>query len=819
MRLITAADCLNLRLDTAPLVRYIQTTIGFSSDRGGVIRQLEHEYLLSFGSRQVEGLHPVRSRHLVELLHANLPMEESLLGIFQLIKDTEVYDFFLAADDLLPVAEGQAFYQRIAAQVATRSFPEIVGALDGLLHVGAQRYWLANRTIFDAAFARGGVELFVYDTLPFTKVNFLHNLNNTAGQQFNNIGYLIARLEELTPFPLNDSNLMLFARELHQHLTQQPPRASYDEVGLLASWLTQLSLSIPALVATDHAYLLRELAAQPLTKTSELFLFFRLAEPIQHQAFLDTHVASIISQLKIKTDTPTLDIIDNELHLTYLLPPNTGEANELSVSRLQAAHALLPSFERYCSAAVVFPYPNSDLYEYTLQSAIKHMLPENLANSYTQRVNQIWAATILDNYRAASSYHWQEAHFILRTQAIAFARLANRLLEAKLEQNTARYSSTVRALNIQADLLDPILRQRPALPRPSRRYLAKPVHEEQERAIKDWESSLRNFVHQFTGLLESNEHRLPMMNLKTANYKLPAMQEASQFIAAATHPYFALASLEVEEQKTYRQLFETVSFYAQRVASGSSASVHNVRVQVREGADKTRRVKLNRLTQIIQEYEATTTLIFHLPTHLVETDLLTYAAVGIEGFDFTDQEAIEHLWMGLAQLGSLDITFFTFFVVEHSTARIGFRFSEHFFQQITQLLKDESADVGELMKPHLVFATEELLSLLPTVQLREVDETLAASPLMLLAQQLWQVTEYRQRLNSQVPAEMAWLHLQEKASEQAIAAHLHELATTVSSPTHSRYATYATWVLSGEYSPETSELVDFVNKELIIFSQ
>jgi hypothetical protein len=819
LRLITAADCLNLRLDTAPLVRHIQSTIGFSSDRGEVIRQLEHEYLLSFSSRQVEGLHPVRSQHLLELLHTNLPLAESLLNIFSLIKNTEVYDFFLAADALLPIDESQEFYQQIATQVATRSFPEIVGALDGLLHVGAQRYWLDNRIIFDAAFARGGIELFVYDTLPFTKVNLLRNLNSTAGQHFNNIGYLIARLEELTPFSLNDSNLMLFARELHQYLTQQPPRAAYDEVGLLASWFAQLSLSIPALVVTDATYLLHELASQPLARVSELFLFFSLAEPVQHQAFLHTHVASIISQLKIKTDTPTIDIIDNELHLTYLLPPNTGEANNLSVSRLEAAHALLPFFKRYCSAAVVFPYPNSDLYEYTLQSAVKHMPPENLANSYSQRVNQIWAATILDNYRATSSFHWQEAHFNLRTQAVAFARLANRLLEAKLEQNTARYSSTVRALNPQADLLDPILRQRPTLPRPSRRYLAKPVHEEQERTIKDWESSLRNFVHQFIGLLENKEYRLPMMNLKTANYKLTAMQEASQFIAAATHPYFALASLEIDEQKTYGQLFETVSFYAQRVASDNSTAVHNVRAQVREGADKVRPVKLNRLTQIIREYEATTTLLFHLPTHLVETDLLTYAAVGIEGFDFTDQEALEHLWMGLARLGSLDITFFTFFVVEDGTARIGFRFSEHFFQQIAQFMGDESADVGELTKPHLVFATQELLSSLPTVQLRGVDETLPASPLVLLAQQLWQLTEYRQRLSSQVPAEMALLRLREAASKQAIAVHLRELATTVSNTTHSRYTAYVTQVMSGEYSLEALELVDFVNKELILFPQ
>jgi hypothetical protein len=247
--------------------------------------------------------------------------------------------------------------------------------------------------------------------------------------------------------------------------------------------------------------------------------------------------------------------------------------------------------------------------------------------------------------------------------------------------------------------------------------------------------------------------------------------------------------------------------------------VHNVRAQIREDTAKIRPVKLNRLTQIIQEYGAANALTFHLPTHLVEADLLTYASVGIEGFDFTDQKAIEHLWMGVTRLGSLDITFITFFVVEDGTARIGFRFSEHFFQQIAHVLEDESADVGELTKPHLVFATEELLSSLPTVQLREVDETLPASPLVLLTQQLWQITEYRQRLNSQAPSEMAWLRVQEAACMQAIAVHLRELATTVNNTTHSRYAAYVTQVIGEEYSLEAPELVDFVNKELFAFPQ
>lgn len=70
LRLVAVADCLGVQLDTSRLVQYVAQQVGgFDSDRGEVLKQLEREYFLRFDTHQVEGLHPVRSRHLAELLH------------------------------------------------------------------------------------------------------------------------------------------------------------------------------------------------------------------------------------------------------------------------------------------------------------------------------------------------------------------------------------------------------------------------------------------------------------------------------------------------------------------------------------------------------------------------------------------------------------------------------------------------------------------------------------------------------------------------------------------------------------------------------
>ncbi|WP_449399202.1 hypothetical protein [Chryseobacterium wanjuense] len=78
LRMISLADCLNIKLKTAKLLSHVKTEIGFEQDRGELLNELEKEYFLNFDGHFVEGLHPVRSQHLKDLLHKNIPVEESL---------------------------------------------------------------------------------------------------------------------------------------------------------------------------------------------------------------------------------------------------------------------------------------------------------------------------------------------------------------------------------------------------------------------------------------------------------------------------------------------------------------------------------------------------------------------------------------------------------------------------------------------------------------------------------------------------------------------------------------------------------------------
>ena len=75
LRLIALADILNIRIRSTKLTEHISETIRFEIDRNEIYRQLEKEYYLKFEVKYVEGLHPVRSQHLVKILHSHIDFQ------------------------------------------------------------------------------------------------------------------------------------------------------------------------------------------------------------------------------------------------------------------------------------------------------------------------------------------------------------------------------------------------------------------------------------------------------------------------------------------------------------------------------------------------------------------------------------------------------------------------------------------------------------------------------------------------------------------------------------------------------------------------
>ncbi|MBL0135087.1 MAG: hypothetical protein IPP79_14430 [Chitinophagaceae bacterium] len=141
--------------------------MGFKQTEQELYRELEKEYYLQFNDKYVEGLHPVRSEHLVSILHSHIPVSESLIALLAVVDEDYIYDFFITAPVLFDLDADNDFYKAAAKAIAQKSIAEMVYAIDGLMHLEPYRYWKTNKSVFDEIFNTGGSELFVFD-IPFS---------------------------------------------------------------------------------------------------------------------------------------------------------------------------------------------------------------------------------------------------------------------------------------------------------------------------------------------------------------------------------------------------------------------------------------------------------------------------------------------------------------------------------------------------------------------------------------------------------------------------------------------------------------------------
>lgn len=93
LRIVSLADVLNIKIQTRILTTFIQDNIGFKSDRETVYSLLEKEYFIKFDNKYIEGLHPVRSQHLLKILHNFITIEETAISLLKIIDDKFIYDY------------------------------------------------------------------------------------------------------------------------------------------------------------------------------------------------------------------------------------------------------------------------------------------------------------------------------------------------------------------------------------------------------------------------------------------------------------------------------------------------------------------------------------------------------------------------------------------------------------------------------------------------------------------------------------------------------------------------------------------------------
>ncbi|MBO9204203.1 MULTISPECIES: dsDNA nuclease domain-containing protein [Niastella] len=764
LRLICLADILNVKLRTDRLTRFIQQTVRFEGDRNEVYRQLEKEYYLKFDSIYVEGLHPVRSKHMVDILHSHISLNETLLSVLQVVEGDKYYDFFIGSPFLVRNEGKDDYYKEAARIIGSGHVINIVSAIDGLMHFEPGRFWIHNQRIFDEVFVTGGIELFVTDTFPFNQGGVLQKFPETHVETSGgNIKYLQQKGRELPVYSYQDSAIINLVRHLGAILKERTNVKWTKGVFYLYKWFDILGVVFPDIVEMDDQYLLTALEKEAISDAADLFRFYRAIRPAAYQQFISRHRETVIAWIKRKSAIISLTENGNDVRIGYLFYQDYEKANEESMVRINIVHAFFGDYERYCTEISQHPLFNDHLYAVAKQFAEKALPKDQIPDDFAIHINQIWKKTILLNYSSASVYEWQKQFFDFRFKAVSLVKTSLKVFEAYLSRDATKIDVASKRWMDEADKFLNDKQRLKQFPYYTVKYFEESSNQD-EQQINTFFASFGNFINQMPGIFlpdEDKKRRLSIYNLRSAVCSLAAMQKSYQAILGYTHAHFCVDKLSEEEELIYSKLLKTSQFYAHLLKGGSTEKYPNPSRFVEAWWQADRKGRLDRIHAIIRGYEKVSSMRFLLPSETIEEENLTGIIIGVKNCNLYDDNnnSVYHLILGLRELGKAEIDYVTFLFLNEKNEIVEVRrVYKRLFERMMVFAQTKDLDIDgngnliiqENVSDSFIGKVRGQISLLN----EEADEQDQRYVLMML--NIWQLSAYRSNLSNH-PVEREWL--------------------------------------------------------------
>lgn len=796
LRIIALADILNIKIQTKKLTAYILENIGFNSDRGELYKMLENEYYLQFDKKYVEGLHPVRSQHLVDILHKTLPIEESLISLLRLIDNDFIYDYFVSVPFL--VEDEEEFLKESAKIVKNKDFNIIVDAIDGLMHFEPYNYWKNNREIYDDIFSRGLINPFVNFNPPFSDLQTLeemHQIFKTDSSE-----YIVNQKNKLTFLSFEKTFVSKFCLFISEQLAllKFDKTKSYNGLAYLSKWLNKTKVPIPELIIFEDNFLFQELKERDLEEVMELYIFFHILYPQDYLAFITKYKPMLFSILKEKTDSYIVYEKDNELNIKYIADhEKMDKLNDCSVQRIDIFKNIFPYYDRFNTEAMYLPFPNEELFRLLIQTSKKSIPVDNLFDKFDVHLNVIWRKTIMHRYSYESVYEWQEHHINIRRKILEFIKIFNKAFENILEEKKLRDFKNVE------NELHLLFSSTKEFPVKQLRHNEKYKFKNEIDTINSFKTSFNNFISQLIYILEdkfSQKSNIALQNLKDANSNLQDMQKSFKFIENGTYQYFETEEITQDELYWFDRFIQTISFHIY----ATEPKVIVAKDSIAKWWIDAKENELNQIYEILQQFEEDLEYKIYKPLKVIEKANSKEIVIGIEGFEEGD---LENTLFGLVDLYKLDIDYVNIIRVHNKEASYGFCIPKPFFVKVQNELDGGEYEESDSGNPHPLNVTDELLSTLDEkIVIETPPEDIPKTTFIEIMFDIWRLTEYRNRLDRDSEIENKWLQKNEIEIKNKIGKVIDKLRADEQ--------IFITQILDGKKNILKDEIIEIMEKKL-----
>jgi len=737
LRRAALADALGVPIFADKLLSDIKQT----QDPQIMLNSLTGEYLnLDHGI--ITGLHWIRSDHLARILHEGYPNPEiTALAVFNAVSNESISVFVsnaLVWNDL----DASKFLKGLIEVSKIADIDTILCIIDGIFRAGENRFFNANRKLFDEAYeitGSSGVFFLSSAFMPVVKINFIGEMcDKFEDERCENF----RRLREISSRAVAEKRGIDLIRDflsgVCRFISPEMLQTSLKNLGTLLDWCFLCGISLPAWLSIKETVLTS--AAKLDISLGEFCSFAQGLYRYDKTAYLNLfsqNKEDIISYLKFQTNCMELNVSDSVLSIEFIFGAEAQvNGNNSAISRLNKLRSAIPFCDRYQSQGIwLLPFdlkPSIDETHIDIPKNHFHL------NSDIEK-NVIWRETVESFYLPDSYYSYEEAWYALRKDVLLFIQVLTKGLRQILAGknfNFQEYLDGGRSLNRLAYSIR-------CLPKPPAQ-----IPEHLKEIIKSgpekWSNDLFNFLHQFRQYMgnTNNKHagRLTVINFRDAFKSLQNMHSAFERLFEIAPDYFSAIEINKKEDKIYPILAEILDAWILNPPKMPQRDIMRY-LTIRQG--RKRKEMLKRLYDAMAPLkEKGITIVLPDSTYLSHP--LTYLPIAFSVKDpcFFDAEINAILGMLLTVIDSAD--FFCLVPIHH-----GCRFIEGGYKISSMQIKkfEENGHIDwESLVPHKF--SDCVMNRLPDIPFKKSERFQFRSIIFLLIGEIKVLFEQKAKIES-----------------------------------------------------------------------
>jgi len=613
------------------------------SDISEALKSLADEFLVHISSEgdYIEGLHPVRSQHIVNRLHEYIQLDETALAIAKIASVSDISVLFSHYPEF--DFDKDNFYANVVNMwLSEPDFTRFVHAIHGAFSGSVMQYFKTNKAMFDDAYEHGGLLLVATELCPFTKFEGLeHELNmlekmSKMMPDNPNIQHMIKLRDSIPKFRTSKTDIYCLSSALYLKLKEIDFAhiSDLDSYAVIVDWL----YNIDPLMNLTPKISLNELWAKAenhsIKTVSSLMYSAFCGNKDEYSTFVTTNFPKIIGYLKRKTNSHKLQVSADkkEIKVEYLLRASEiTKANNESVSRLTNICRTLPIFETYCSDTIK---PQIDLLTaYQIPNdAHKEMPKRNLIITFHQEFNGLWLRTIESNYEFDTVFEWIDHWLDVRKCACDLLATSSTCLHKLL--GNRKLCDAGNAFDTLHNRYNSIMVAHLSYPREHRPFEEKPeIPTLFNKAKRNYFDSIQNFANQLISFIKKEEQakRLAIYNLKAALTALPNVQKFFDGITLDSKHLSKHIELCAIEEKVILETYMCCEYYL----SHSPDTNYN-KYQLKAWFSSARKAEIDKVNSTMADLTSTHDAVLPISSYRDNT-FLCYPIL-LRNFDPTNEE-------------------------------------------------------------------------------------------------------------------------------------------------------------------------------------